>query len=315
MCYGVDMAVSCPSCGSNKLIELEKYETFTLHGCLSCDLQTWHPFKNPGSHFYEEHTNYIWRNHNPEEWNLYPAPRRFLSKKRRGETLLDIGMGVGKFLSAADLTGYRVTGFDFNKDSVQVAKDHYGLGDVHVATLDEFMKEDRKFDVITMFELIEHLDDFDTLLKIRDHLNESGLLVLSTPWRGRWTPFMRGDTPPHHLSRFSDESIKNVLETRGFKVTEIWHSPIVFSRYMMRFSEWTKGYLSFGIAEKLTKNDSPRVPGAQRKKTIKQKIIRALSLVKLYGLFMFPALILYVYLSLTGGRNRTGMYVEARRQT
>jgi SAM-dependent methyltransferase len=75
-----------------------------------------------------------------------------------------------------------------------------------------------KFDCITAFEVIEHLENPGLFLNnINSLLNDKGLLIISCPnnkmlWR------VHVDYPPHHLSRFSPQSLNQILEKSGFEV-------------------------------------------------------------------------------------------------
>ena len=309
----------CVACGAGNLKSRETFEKWTLYECSTCDLQFWWPFQNPGHTFYEDDKESVTRNVNPLAMPLYEMQKQFLREKpKRGGTLLDLGMGSGRFLSGARDAGYRVSGCDFDTKAIDTAKNYFKLDDVYALSVEDFVKKfpDKTYDVVTMFEILEHLDGFDAIEEVKKLVKPDGLLVLSTPWRGRWKEFFKGDNPPEHLTRWSDAAIRNFFSARGFKVTRLTHttgSPDYFSRLLMRFSEWTKGWLSFGLSEKLTeKKPAPCAESgarAPRKASLRNRIIRVLSLVKLYGLFFIPTLVLYGYLWITGGRHANSLYV------
>lgn len=107
------------------------------------------------------------------------------------KNLLDIGCLDGSFaLTVARHHGIPVTGIDLTKDGVDLAREraardglpaefHQGYAEEVLA---EFAKEGRKFDVITAFEIIEHVKDVDLFLKrIDDVLAPGGHVLLSTP--------------------------------------------------------------------------------------------------------------------------------------
>ncbi|KKW36372.1 MAG: hypothetical protein UY84_C0001G0263 [Candidatus Adlerbacteria bacterium GW2011_GWA2_54_12] len=311
--WGPMEEISCVTCGGDFTIEKERREAHRLYECRVCKVQFWWPFKNPGTGFYGEVPALAARNLDPHSHPLFPSQRRFLkTAPKRGGTLLDLGMGTGNFLAEAQKRGYRVTGCDFDGAAVAAAKSAFNLTDVHACSVEEFLKQNpaRRFDVITMFEVIEHLDDFAIFDTIRLLLAPGGIVVLSTPNRRRWTPFMRGDDPPRHLTRWNEESLKNFLERKGFSDIKVKFVPVVFNRFIMRFSEWTAGWLSFGLARKaeLSLTQTPRARRAAAGGTL-----RLLSKIKLYGLFFIPACILYSYLWLTGRRNCTALYAVAKR--
>lgn len=315
---------ACVACASTDIVPCERHEKYELYQCSACDLQFWWPFQNPGNTYYQENESegYIRRNTNPLVVPLFVAQRRFLRKKPKlGTTMLDLGMGTGRFLAEAKKRGYVVTGSDFDVDAVSTARSFFGLSDVHQLTLEESLEkfQGRTFDFITMFDVIEHLDSFDTIQKFAQLLSPNGKFVISTPWRGHSPLFGAGDYPPLHLTRWSNTSMRNLLEQRGFSVVSVKHIPVNFRRFMMKFNGWTAGGLSFDLTkklstqEKVTTSAAPAPTVRRGTPTRRQRILSALSIAKLYGLFFVPACVVYAYLWITGGRHATHIYIVAER--
>lgn len=86
---------------------------------------------------------------------------------------------------------------------------------------------DKKFDLLTSFELFEHLYDPDTFLrKVRELLRPGGILLLTTLSSGGFDIQVLWDKsksvfPPHHLNFFNPKSIRILLERSGFLIEEI----------------------------------------------------------------------------------------------
>jgi 2-polyprenyl-3-methyl-5-hydroxy-6-metoxy-1,4-benzoquinol methylase len=107
------------------------------------------------------------------------------------KTLLDLGCLDGSFaLSVADQLGIEVTGVDLTKDGIEIAKErtarfelnaHFYQGFVE-DHLERLAKEGKKYDVVTFFELIEHVEDVQKVLKLIDQvLAPGGSVLVSTP--------------------------------------------------------------------------------------------------------------------------------------
>lgn len=301
--------MKCVSCKSENLKLLRKHEEYELYEC-SCFMQFWYPFTNPGHSYYEEKKRYVEINKNPYSKPLFPSQKLFLrTLPNKGGRLIDVGCGAGRFLAEAR-NNYKVKGFDFDESAVKTARAIFNV-DVFVADASYVLEE--KFDVITMFEVLEHLDNHNLLDNIRKFLTPGGVLVLSTPWRESWGVFLKHDIPPHHLTKWNERSIINFLEFRGLEVIKIKLIPVVFHRFIMRFNDWTKGWLSFSTVNKTEKALNLLKPKINHKPVPpKVGLLQMLSFAKLYGLFLIPALILYFYLWLTGRRNCTDMYVVAK---
>lgn len=107
------------------------------------------------------------------------------------KNLLDLGCLDGSFaLSIVDQLGVEVTGVDLTKDGIEIAKEraaerklnaHFQQGTIEDA-LQHFADGGYKFDVITCFEVIEHVKDVQVMLKLIDKvLAPGGTVLVSTP--------------------------------------------------------------------------------------------------------------------------------------
>ena len=107
--------------------------------------------------------------------------------------ILDLGCGGGLVCEPLSKLGARVTGIDFVENNIQVAKLHarkknlkikYKLKNI------EKMKIKEKFDLIIIFEVLEHLNDWSKLLfEIKKNLKKDGLIIISTINRNIFSNF------------------------------------------------------------------------------------------------------------------------------
>ena len=144
-------------------------------------------------------------------------------KKAYGKSsphILDVGCFNGFFVKELRRLNFDAFGIDFNRNAIEFGISKYGLdkGWISNRSLEQMLSEHKKYDVITMFEVIEHLDDFIPL--IRDALSlllPGGILIISTPnSKMCWRPIL--DLPPHHLSRFTPVSLEVLLKNLDLKV-------------------------------------------------------------------------------------------------
>ncbi|GJL79621.1 MAG: hypothetical protein NPINA01_26100 [Nitrospinaceae bacterium] len=142
---------------------------------------------------------------------------KYSSKKGR---LLDIGCGGGFFLKAAQERGWDPHGIDIVPDFVKFARNELQLKNIHCGSLEESQYEDRFFDVIVLWDLIEHLPHPASFLKtINQIMRPDGLLVIWTPnaknaaWlKENWY----GYKPLQHLYFFSPATLNKILQSTGF---------------------------------------------------------------------------------------------------
>ncbi|MFH1781057.1 MAG: class I SAM-dependent methyltransferase, partial [Patescibacteria group bacterium] len=136
----------------------------------------------------------------------------------------DIGCSTGTFAYKLKKMGFNVFGYDVERDHVNLARNKYGLTNIHYAkTFREYCQKigvgQNFFDIITMFELIEHLPDINLFLEeVTAFLKPGGLLVISTPNSRRLKIKESWNYPPIHLSRFNCDNLKMLLNKFGFDV-------------------------------------------------------------------------------------------------
>lgn len=231
--------LACPICGAgNKLASSECYRSWTLYSCGSCGIIFWHPLRHPGGEFYE--TSDIHRivqkgTGDKFEWNM----RNFLEHPPvSAGRLLDVGCGSGRFLDAVVRRGYEGWGIDISGKHIEAARQFYGLKNVYASTIEEFAaREDiPRFDVITAFEVLEHLDNpkifFNSVKKL---LKPGGYLVLSVPDADRFGGCKeKEEYPPNHLFHWRPEVLREFAESNGFAVEKLLRQPFIKEFFYVR---------------------------------------------------------------------------------
>lgn len=154
-----------------------------------------------------------------------------------GVRLLDIGCSSGLFLAEARRQGYDVYGVELSPETAQFARSHFRLP-VHTGSYEYAGFEKGSFDVITLFDVIEHMvDPFMELKRVREYLKPGGLLLQSTPNIDGLFPrlsyplaglldYWPHPEPPHHLFQFSARTIRLMTEMGGYEVRRIDHARI-----------------------------------------------------------------------------------------
>ncbi len=150
---------------------------------------------------------------------MHIATYEYAEKFTAGKKVLDFGCGSGYGSHMLSLKAKSVTGVDISREAVDFARKEYPSPNLTFMTIPELGIE--KFDVITSFQVIEHVPDdqayASTLQKL---LNPGGMLMISTPdkkhrlfrYQQPWNIF--------HLREYSPESLTNLLE-RHFDKVEI----------------------------------------------------------------------------------------------
>ncbi|MGD8985675.1 MAG: class I SAM-dependent methyltransferase [Desulfobacteraceae bacterium] len=153
---------------------------------------------------------------------------RFLGKKRGEIRLLDVGCSNGAFISTAQSLGIHAEGVEPSAAPAQAAIAS-GL-EVHQGFLQDIHLPESSFDVVTLFEIIEHLKDPLSLFKeCHRVLHKGGLLVIRTGNTDSWTAHYRKDDWEYfsisehggHISFFNPVSMGKLAERSGFSVERL----------------------------------------------------------------------------------------------
>jgi len=118
----------------------------------------------------------------PYTWAHHVARYRFACQYCRNKVVLDVGCGAayGTEMLRKEGQAKLVVGLDIN---LKQAINTFGLTLVHGDAL-ELPFKDESFDVVTVFEVIEHLDDPQKALgEVRRVLKPGGIALISTPRR------------------------------------------------------------------------------------------------------------------------------------
>ncbi|MDD5688006.1 MAG: class I SAM-dependent methyltransferase [Elusimicrobia bacterium] len=271
--------MKCPICLENTgIILIETHcdsienEEYKIYLCSNCGVSFANPLKSPCPEWYAKCDYY----NEAEELVTTKLNIRFktffkLNIPRSGE-LLDIGCGYGNFIYTAKKSGYNVTGIDFSKQQILKAKEILFLENVYAIGLDEFCEnnKDAKYDIITVFGFLEHQSDPNHVIELcRSILKSSKYLAIEVPNELRPIFLKREvwDYPPHHLTRWTSQSLSKLLELKGFKIIDIKDSylpiehiynqvfGIVFKKFLKEVITKIKKMLFIENAAKVEKTD------------------------------------------------------------
>lgn len=141
-----------------------------------------------------------------------------------GMTLLEVGVGQGHLIAVAQELGYDVTAVELIESDAQETADLLGLPIICGDFL--YLEEDRQFDIITMGDVIEHLQrPVDGLKKAYALLKNGGILWLSTPnFESSFSRMVKASDAmwcePYHITYFSRHGLVPILEQIGFELLE-----------------------------------------------------------------------------------------------
>jgi SAM-dependent methyltransferase len=230
----VEEKLRCPACASRNSVK----ESTALHSgyglrlCLHCNLQFSDPMLAADSDWYSSSWLYGLREDNTRldgrkrsvPWNFAEALR--VLRPAGGMELLDVGCAEGHFLWLAQEAGFHVTGLDFNPVSLQIAREVFGISSIYQCSVEELARQfpNTSYDVVTLFEVLEHTaNPFETLCSLHQVLKLGGQFCISVPGFKRWPTLFHPevDSPPHHLTLWTEEALQRLLERAGFRVLSL----------------------------------------------------------------------------------------------
>lgn len=180
---------------------------------------------------------------------------------KKNGNLLDVGCALGYLLEIAQKKGFNVYGIDISKYAVDIARKKFGNHIYHSA-LSEAKLPSKYFDAITLFDLIEHLNDpAENLRNLRLSLKDDGILVLQTgDLSSFWANLNRINwhflAPPQHLFFFDQKTITSLLSKAGFKVLKIEkHGKWISLRYLFHMMRYINQHSIGDFFYSLVKNN------------------------------------------------------------
>jgi SAM-dependent methyltransferase len=235
----------CPGCEGRAIHQ----DSFLAH-CSDCQLVFDNPRPSPQeiSDYYSRNGKYDhWLNNLAARERMWDRRLRKLLRFAREGSLLDVGTGIGQFLSLARKHFSPIAGTEVSTEAARIARERYGLdihvGDVRTANL-------AFFDNVTAFHVLEHLHEpLEFVRKCRNLLKPHGRLFFAVPNdlgtpRARLgktvlKPIQLNGEPEIHLSHFTPDSLSKLLDRCGLRILDLsldpywdcagWKEPLRFA--------------------------------------------------------------------------------------
>lgn len=160
---------------------------------------------------------------NPERKSILLEDLKFLSSKKSNiNKILDVGCGLGEFLSYCDQAGIETFGFDISSFAISLAKNNTTA---KLAVLDgaktKWPYPDDFFDAVTVFDVVEHTLRADNIISEAFRvLKKSGLLFVTTPNGDLENGFFKKILLPYdptHINVQGENHWVGLLKKAGFR--------------------------------------------------------------------------------------------------
>jgi SAM-dependent methyltransferase len=183
--------------------------------------------------------------------------------------LLDIGCYAGVFLDEAKKTGYDIMGIEPSRWAAEFAAKKTGAEVLH-GSWDSASLPENSFDVATMWDVIEHLEDPSACLgQVRRWLKTGGIVAITTHDIGSLFARAMGRRYPwlmrFHLYHFTPKTLSAMLVKNGLE-------PVSLKYYVKAFSlKYILGRLGLGLRSRLLERCTIPLPSGDMFMTIARK--------------------------------------------
>jgi 2-polyprenyl-3-methyl-5-hydroxy-6-metoxy-1,4-benzoquinol methylase len=158
--------------------------------------------------------------------------------------ILELGAGHGGFVALLRQAGFDATGQELSPAIVDLARSTFGVAMLQGPVEDQDIPKS-SFDVIALFDVMEHLQDpVATLTHCVNLLKPDGFLLIQTPrvppdaayeqLLARQDPFLVQFKKEEHLYLFSEQGVRDFFWRRG--LPEVAFIPAIYSNYDMFFT-------------------------------------------------------------------------------
>jgi 2-polyprenyl-3-methyl-5-hydroxy-6-metoxy-1,4-benzoquinol methylase len=242
---------ACPACGNMDWTRALRIRGASISRCSRCGLlgttdfldgtaTTTGKYDTSPEHHSEYQKHYL-----PRRLPAYERIMSSLERFRKRGRLLEVGCSYGYFLETARRAGWHAEGVEISAYASEVARSK-GF-EIHSGKLESLRLEADSYDVVAMWDVIEHLTEPAKVVgKCAELLRCGGALIARTPnanalaLRGgllglAYRQLTYPANTPEHVFHFTPESLSFLFQKRGFGQTQTddyggWEERIISGR-------------------------------------------------------------------------------------
>lgn len=231
----------CPLCNSEDLKNeilckdhTVSQQDFAIAKCTRCDFMFTSPRPTakslPDYYKSEDYISHKNKSNNPVNF-IYKIARHFTIKSKiklinkygKKGAILDIGCGTGHFLNACKQDGWGIYGVEPDNSAKEIAREKTNT----VIKQDVNELTDKKFDVITLWHVLEHISNLNEFItSISERLTKNGVIIVAVPNHRsydaqHYKQFWAAYDLPRHLYHFEQKTMKALMKNHKLKITAI----------------------------------------------------------------------------------------------
>ena len=238
--------MKCPLCmkensylleAINKKLLMKQYEKLTkidftylikeeikYFECAECSLRFFYPLITGDERFYKSLQNFDW--YYVDDKLEYQYAKDYVLA---GDVVLDVGSGKGAFSKHVSEKNGEFIGLDFSENAKIMAQEN-GIDIRLESILDYADKYPESVDVVTSFQVLEHIDDPKSFLEAKLRaLKVGGKMIIAVPSEDSFLSTVTNgilNMPPHHVTRWTDDSLRYIAEKYNLDLVNIFHEKV-----------------------------------------------------------------------------------------
>ena len=237
----------CPLCGSEKTKVIEKINNrllldiykknfgidckdlisseHTLYlNCNICNLYFFNDAVEGDENFYLS----LQKN----DWYYLKDKEEYLSASNfieSGNIVLDVGCGQGEFSNYVSRNGARFIGLESSQNAKKLAENQ-GIDILNLSIQSYASSNYESVDVVTSFQVLEHVHDPKVFIQSKlKALKPEGIMIIAVPSQDSFIADITNgvlNMPPHHLTRWSDETLRFIAEFFDLELIHLNHEKV-----------------------------------------------------------------------------------------
>lgn len=239
--------LNCPSCKANSILidkikvkdlvklykkkyqidinnQFKGIETINYLECKECGLRYFDPIVSGDDTFYKslQEEDWYYLHDDKTEYNF---AKQLISNN---DKVLDVGSGRGVFRQYIDSEYYQ--GLDFSTKAIELAKED-GINVLPTPIQDHADEHISFYDVVVLFQLIEHISDVEGFIKASVKcLKPGGKIIIATPDNDGFIKSAVNcalNLPPHHILHWNEKSLSSLANRFNLEVETVYREPVV----------------------------------------------------------------------------------------
>lgn len=203
---------------------LLSFENIQYLNCSICNLKFFSPAVEGDEVFYSSLQKNEWYYLNDKEEYLNAST--FINPN---DIVLDVGCGQGEFASYVFENDAKFIGLESSENAKSLAKTK-GIDILNLSVQSYALNNPESVDIVTSFQVLEHVKEPKSFIEAKlKALKPKGLMIVAVPSEDSFIADVTNgvlNMPPHHLTRWSDETLEFIANLFDLELISLTHEKV-----------------------------------------------------------------------------------------